>query len=319
MTERNYDAALKEFEIAAQTVPDNPDVLLSMGALYRRQGRWREALANFHRVQELDPRVPHSDQAETAVALRDWQTARVLYRHLLEMAPDDVELKMNFASALMNGEGDFAAARAILDTIPYPRRDGSGNPVWDDMVLRWELSMLERDFAGAEKLLVEFPLEEFPPPVTGLKGFCFARTAWARGDQNRARELLQKGRTALEALVRDHPDDPAFIYGLGLVNAYLGRKEEALHESQRAVDLVPENDAIERPRYLTNLALVYALTGETDKAITLVEQLLTRPTGGGGGVDALTLTDLRSWKWDSLRGNPRFQKILASPEPKTVY
>ena len=75
---------------------------------------------------------------------------------------------MNFASALMNGAGDFAAARAILDTIPYPRRDASGNPSVDDVLLRCELLMLERDFAGAEKVLVEFPLEEFPPPL-GLK------------------------------------------------------------------------------------------------------------------------------------------------------
>src|SRR4029453_6679877 len=100
--------------------------------------------------------------------------------------------KINFASILMEGVGDFAAARGILQTIPYPRRDGSGNPVWDDMVLRWEISMLERDFAGAEKVLVDFPLEEFPPPLVGLKGFCFARTAWARGDQGMARKRVQK-------------------------------------------------------------------------------------------------------------------------------
>ena len=103
--------------------------------LYRRQGRWREALANFHRVQELDPRIPHEEEAETAVALRDWKTARVLYRHLLELAPDDIGIKINFAVALMNGEGDFAAARAILETIPYPRYDARGQPIWDDLFL----------------------------------------------------------------------------------------------------------------------------------------------------------------------------------------
>ena len=219
----------------------------------------------------------------------------------------------------MNGEGDFAAARAILETIPYPQRDAGGNPDWSDMLDRWQLFMLERDFAGAEKLLVEFPLEEFPPPVVGLKKFYFACTAWARGDQDKARELFEKGRSTLESAVRDHPDDPVFVYGLGLVNAYLGRKEEALRESRRAVDLVPENDAIERPRYLSNLALVYALTGETEKAVTLVEQLLTTPAAEGSGIHPITLTQLRSWRWDSLRSNPRFQKILAGPEPKTVY
>jgi tetratricopeptide (TPR) repeat protein len=270
-------------------------------------------------VPELDPRVPHDDEAQTAAAVRDWHTATVLYRHLLEIDPDNIDLKMNFASILMNGVGDFAAARAILETIPYPRRDASGNPSVDDVLIRWELLMLERDFAGAERVLVEFPLEEFPPPLVGLKGFYFACTAWARGDQDRARKLFEKGRSALESIVRDHPDDPMFVYGLGLVNAYLGRKEEALRESRRAVDLVPANDAIERPRYLANLALVYALTGETEKAVTLLEQLLTTPTQWGSGEAPITLTQLRSWKWDSLRSNPRFQKILAEPEPKTVY
>jgi serine/threonine protein kinase/tetratricopeptide (TPR) repeat protein len=319
LTERNYDADLKELLIAAQTIPNDPELLDTMGALYRRQGRWREALASFRRAQELDPRVPHEDEAGTAAAVRDWPTATVLYRHLLEIGPDDINLKMNFASVLMNGVGDFAAARAILERIPYPRRDASGNPSVDDVLIRWELLMLERDFAGAEKVLVEFPLEEFPPPLVGLKNFYFACTAWARGDQDRARERFEKGRSALESIVRDHPDDPMFVYGLGLVNAYLGRKEEALRESRRAVDLVPANDAIERPRYLANLALVYALTGETEKAVTLLEQLLTTPTLGGSGVTPITLTQLRGWRWDSLRSNPRFQKILAGLEPKTVY
>ena len=106
---------------------------------------------------------------------------------------------------------------------------------------------------------------------------------------------------------------------LGVLYALLGRKEEALRESRRAVELVPENDAIERPAYSTNLALVYALTGESEKAVTLIEQLLTRPATEVQGVYAITLTTLRSWKWDALRSNPRFQEILASPEPKTVY
>ena len=91
-----------------------------------------------------------------------------------------------------------------------------------------------------------------------------------------------------ESLARDHPNDPAIMTGLGVLYAYLGRKEEALRESRRAVDLVPENDAIERPAYSTNLALVYALTGESEKAVTLIEQLLTKPAAGsarGAGND----------------------------------
>jgi len=282
-------------------------------------GRWREARANLRRAQELDPRVPHDDEAQARTALHEWHTATVLYRHLLEIDPDNINLKMNFASMLMNGEGDFAAARAIFETIPYPRRDASGQPVWREVGYRWELLMLERDFVGAEKLLVEFPLEEFPPPFAGVKSFFFACTAWARGDQGKARDLFEKWRPALESNVQGHPDDPTFVTWLGLIYAYLDRKEEALRESRRAIDLVPANDAVERPRYLTNLALVYALTGETEKAVTLVEQLLTTPAAENMGVAPITLTQLRGWRWDSLRSNPRFQKILAGPEPKTVY
>ena len=134
-----------------------------------------------------------------------------------------------------------------------------------------------------------------------------------------ARERFEKRRRNLESLIREHPNDPMFVYRLGMINAYLGRKEEAVRESRRAIDLVPANDAIERPRYLANLALVYALTGETEEAVTLLEQLLTTPMPVGSAIEAITLTELRSWKWDSLRNNPRFQKILAEPEPKTVY
>jgi Flp pilus assembly protein TadD len=314
LTERKYDAALKEFSIAAQAIPNDPEILSHIGTIYRRQGRWREARANFRRVQELDPRVPHEDGAQTAVMLRDWHTAAVEFRHALEIDPDDVGAKKDLASALMLGEGDFAAAKAILATIPNPMRDNGGNPSGEDTEIRWELFMLERDFASAEKVLIEFPGEEFPPPFVGWKTFARACTALASGDPAKARALFEKARPAYEAAVHDSLDEPKFLTALGLVYAYLGRTDDALRESRRAVDLVPETDAIDRPRYLANLALVYALTGQTEEAVTLVEQLLTTPAA-----DGITLTELRSWKWDSLRSNPRFQKILAGPEPKTIY
>ncbi len=314
MTEGNYDDALKEFLIAAQTIPNDPEILGEIGTIYRRQGRWREALANFRRVQELDPRVPPDEVAQTAFMLRDWHTAAVEFRHALEIAPDDVGTKKGLAYALMLGEGDFAAAEAIVETLPNPMRDNRGNPSGDDTEIRWELFMMKRDFASAEKVLVEFPGEEFPSPFVGWKTFSLARSALAGGDPAKARALFENARPAYEAAVHDSPDEPKFLAPLGLLYAYLGRKEEALHASLRAVDLVPEKDAIDRPHYLGNLALVYALTGETEKAVTLVEQLLTTPAA-----DEITLTQLRSWRWEVLRSNPRFQKILAGPEPKTVY
>src|SRR5438046_5348340 len=181
MTERNYDAALKEFSIAAQAVPNDREILETTGVLYRWQGRCREPLATFRRVQELDPRVPHHEVGQTALMLRHWHTATVEFRHALELDPDDVWIKKNLASVLMIGEGDFAAAKVILDTVPNPERDNRGLPSGEDVPIRWELFMLERDFAGAEKVLAEFPGEEFLPPFVAWKLFVHPRAEVAAG------------------------------------------------------------------------------------------------------------------------------------------
>ena len=102
------------------------------------------------------------------------------------------------------------------------------------------------------------------------------------------------------------------------------RKDDAIREGHRAVELEPESrDAFHGALHAAKLALVYALVGEQDSAIALTERLLSTPGAVGGQWDGsadITLAELRlRWEWDSLRSNPRFQKILAGPEPKTVY
>jgi serine/threonine-protein kinase len=101
------------------------------------------------------------------------------------------------------------------------------------------------------------------------------------------------------------------------------RKEDAIREARRAVELEPESqDAFHGVLAAANLAMVYALVGEPDQAIMLIERLLSIP-GPIHGLDFpanITLADFRlRWEWDPLRSTPRFQKILAGPEPKTVY
>ncbi len=124
--------------------------------------------------------------------------------------------------------------------------------------------------------------------------------------------------------MRDHPDATGEHAALGILYAYIGWKEEAIRESRRAVELCPENiDALNGAQSAYNLALVYALTGEVDQAIPLIERLLrtpgatTRQDFYDGGI---TQAELRlRWQWDKLRGDPRFQKLLDGPEPKTNY
>jgi tetratricopeptide (TPR) repeat protein len=122
--------------------------------------------------------------------------------------------------------------------------------------------------------------------------------------------------------VRDAPNDPQRHGLIGLLYAYLHRNEDAIREARRNIELEPESqDAFHGAMAAANLAMVYALIGEQDPAITLIERLLSTP-GPFPGTDLpseITLADLRlRWEWDSLRSNPRFQKILAPPEPKTI-
>ena len=147
--------------------------------------------------------------------------------------------------------------------------------------------------------------------------------ALARGDIESAPRYFAAATPDAEKRVRDNPDVAERHAVLGLLYAYMQRKDDAIREARRAVELEPESqNAFHGANYAANLALVYALLGESDPAITLIERLLSTP----GPVECsdfpnnITLADLRlRWEWDSLRSDPRFQKILEGPEPKTVY
>jgi TolB-like protein/Tfp pilus assembly protein PilF len=316
--DKNYEAALQELSKAAATSPNDPEILDFTGGIYLHQGHWREALANFLRAQELDPNNPYADKqdrdiAGTYVALRDWPAAAAALQRLRQIAPenepDNVDAQVGLAYVEFFRTGNLAAGKEILHKIPAGLDPNAGVTM-----ARWDFSMLERDFAAAEKILAEYPSEEFPPPMRTPKNYFQGLTALARGDAALAQTLFENARPSYELGVQNHPDDPRFLARIAMLYAYLGRKGEAIRASRRAVELVPQSkDAAEAPGFEESLAGVYACTGEADQAIALIEQLLTKPGG-------LILAELRlHWQWDPLRTNPRFKKILAGPEPKTIY
>jgi tetratricopeptide (TPR) repeat protein len=182
--------------------------------------------------------------------------------------------------------------------------------------------MIQRDYAAADHALRASPLDLFqsggqPTP----KSFYQGCTALARGDQAAARTNFEATLTIFEAAVQEAPDNAVRHANLGLVYAFMGRKEEAIREAHRAVELMPDSkDAVVGPWMTGYLAMIYARVGEADSALPLLEHLLASP----GPVDytncCITQNDLRHrWQWDPLRDNPRFQKLLAEPAPKTVY
>jgi tetratricopeptide (TPR) repeat protein len=183
------------------------------------------------------------------------------------------------------------------------------------------MAMIQRDYAAADQALTSCPLDQFqsggqPTPKSFYRG-C---VALARGDQTAARTNFEATLTTFEAAVQQAPANALRHANLGLVYSFMGRNEEAIHEGHRAVELMPDSkDAVFGPWMTGYLAMIYARIGEADSALPLLEHLLASP----GPVDytncCITYNDLRKrWQWDPLRDNPRFQKLLAEPEPKTA-
>ena len=308
---------MEQFTIALTALPNNVEVLDYIARIYRQQGRWRAAIGGFEQARSLNPRVEPWEMVMTYYMVRDWRAAAAAMKQNLARSPDQPRPRVGLAQIEVVANCDLAAARAKLREIP-----AGVDPYGVVTLPNWNLSMLERDFATAEKWLADFPSDKFPG--ASPKSFYQAQTALARGDVELARTLFEKVRPALESNVRDHPAAARHHGALGILYGYMGRKEDAIRESRRAVELCPEStDAVEGVQRAYELALVYALTGEVDQALPLVERLLrtpgatTRPRFYDGGI---TQAELRlRWQWDKLRGDPRFQKLLDGPEPKTVY
>jgi tetratricopeptide (TPR) repeat protein len=318
--DKKYAEALKEFEIAAATLPNNAEVHGYIGGIYRRQGRWRESIASFERAQSLDPRNRSVAflAGNNRLFLRDWDGAAASFNRALEIAPEFVFPKIGLAYIELFRNRDPAAGRKLLQTVTTN----------DEEMRRflvagaWDMAMLERDYAAAERLTGlewESLAKAGDAPVEYYRG----RVALARGDNESAQRYFAAARPIMEKLVGDEPEQAENHRRLGLLFAYMQMKEDAIREGRRAMEVEPESqNAFHGPNNTSNLALIYALVGEPDQALTLIERLITIP-GPVQWIDFpsnITVADLRLRKeWDSLRSDPRFQRIVNGPEPKTIY
>jgi serine/threonine protein kinase/tetratricopeptide (TPR) repeat protein len=318
--DKDYADALKEFSVAAASSPNEPEILSYIAGIYRRQGRWHESVKKYQRAQELDPRNVRVIvlAALNYLLVRDWPGATACYNRALEIAPDSAYAKVGLAYLEVFQNSNPAAGSKILQNIP-----AGMDPDGMTSMARWDMAMMARDYATAEKILTDFPLENFPRPGEAPKTYYQGRIALARGDIESARRYFAAVAPANEAWVHDDPNDPNGHAQLGLLYAFMHRKEDAIREGRRAVDIDPESqNAFHGAARAANLALIYALVGEPDQALTLIERLLSTPgpVQWPDFASNITLAELHlHWEWDSLRNNPRFQKILAGPEPKTTY
>jgi tetratricopeptide (TPR) repeat protein len=200
------------------------------------------------------------------------------------------------------GAGDTKTARAAFNALsPNDRNTVSA------FLLRFNTALYERDYDEARRaILTRLQLahrEALAPDI-----LFEAIVASAEGDMGKARAAFVEARNGYETRLRDHPQDVGYISTTALVDASLGRKEEALREIEKAVELA--KDPLGRPGILLDQAVVYYKLGDRDRALQQLEELAKAPHGLDYG-DLLLNPD-----WDSLRGNPRFEKIVASLAPK---
>src|SRR5712692_2398162 len=318
--EANYDAALHELDLAARALPNDGDVGLYIAAIQRRRGHWADAIAAYQHAETIDPRnsVMLYDASQTYFGLRDWQTAAERMDRVLALFPDSFNVKIQRGYVEFFSKGSTGPIKAALESLPA-NLDPDGVVTFG----RWDVALMERDPAAAAKALASCRLDTItsqtgvPLPKSYLQG-CIDLV---RGDAAQAQAGFEAARPAVETMVANSPQDATRRAQLGLLYAFMGRKEDAVREGRRAVELKTiSKEVIEGAVVQVFLALIYARTGQPDEAIPRIERLLTTPFAVDYCDDSITLSDLRTrWEWDPLRKDPRFQKIIAGPEPKTVY
>jgi tetratricopeptide (TPR) repeat protein len=179
--------------------------------------------------------------------------------------------------------------------------------------------MIARDFAAAEDALKSSPLEAVAyfnseqTPKVFLEGCILL----AQGNAMAAREKFELARKECETAVKESPMTADRHAILGLLYAFMERKDDAIREGKRAVELRPESkDAFDGAIMNSFLALIYARVGETDLAVSLIERMLKTPGAVDSAGYSITVNDLKyRWEWDPLRSDPRFQKLIENSQP----
>jgi len=311
---RDYELARTELAIAHAAAPNDAEAWDASGAINRRQGRWEEALSNFEKARELDPRNPSVlwNLADTYACLGRNDEAARSFAKGIEVNPEAHFFSVEQAAIPLRSEGNIAPLRAVLRDIPSDFDPGGGIT---NIAVR--VSLMDRDYDGAERLLKAARSERFHDigvggPAAVLDGYTFPR-AWyegliavGRSDVGAADRAFAAAQKVVEGDLAQAPDDAKLVAMLGLVHSMKGRHEDAIAAGQRAVELLPiSKDAYDGPLIAAKLAVIYVAAGQSDRAIELLKDLVAVPNGPTPG----TLRAER--EWDPLRSDPRFEALTA--------
>jgi tetratricopeptide (TPR) repeat protein len=241
--------------------------------------------------------------------MRRWPEAARAAERMRAMAPASLVAKAQSGYVEFWWKGDINRLKSVLAEIP-----AGTDPDGVVTTCRWDVAMIERDFATAKRVIDASPLNEFSYTNAGPtpKSYLYGCIALAQGDTSTAKRSFEAALPTFDAAVKESPNSAERHAALGLGLAFMGRKEEAIREGRRAVELKPESvDALDGVLMNCYLALIYARCGEKDLALPLLERLLKTPGASDSGNYSVTVNDLKlRWEWDPIRTDPRFQKLL---------
>jgi len=307
---RDYDGALAKLEVVRGTMPNSPRVFELTGFIARRRGAHEEGLRNLERAVALDPRNFYTLQqlAISYELLRRFADEIAILDRALSIKPDDAETKAGRALVFLDWKGDTRPLHQTIDEIraKNPEAVKSVADVW------FLCALADRDASGAETALDALGDATFGDDQVQFDA-AFGRGLLGRmlKDENKARSAFEASRPEQEKIVQEQAEFGPAVCILALIDAGLGRKEEALREIRRALELVPmEKDSTNAIHMIHYSAIVYAWVGEKDLALQNLAKAAQLP-------GFLNYGRLKLLPWyDPLRGDPRFEKIVASLAPK---
>ena len=306
----DYDGALTELATATKGLPNDPDLFELKGSILRRQGKQQEALVNLERAAELDP-LNFSMLLQVALSyeyLRRYADEQIALNRALTIEPNDVQTKVVRAQVEYDWKANPAPLHQVLDEI-RAKNPGDIENVADNWLI---CAMAERDPLGATEALAALGENKFGNDIAKFsRSFVEGLIARMTNEESKARAAFMAARSEQEKAVQLQPNYGPAVCVLGLIDAALGRKEEALQEGRRAVELLPTTkDALTGSGILYYFALIAAWAGEKDLACEQLTNAMNHCREISYG--QLKLSPL----WDPLRGYPCFEKMVASLAPK---
>jgi TolB-like protein/Flp pilus assembly protein TadD len=305
--ETDYEGALLEFAKAAAALPGNGEVMVASGYALRRLGRWEEAASKLEEAIQLDPLagVPLQILAEAYRFLRNNEEADRCYDRAISLFPDQVDVYLSRAENSWLWKGDTKASRRLLKAVTE-QDDHSVLALW------FFQEAYERNWSAALERLSAAPDISISPVFLGLsrpKAWFEGLAYLWMGEPEKASAAFARALPHFEQLVREEQQatvPAAWAHSvLGRIYAALGRDDDALREGRRALELLPvEKDARDATFLIENMAVIHTRLGNADRALDLIEQLLSMPAEFS--VPMLELSP----EWDPLRDHPRYREIV---------